>query len=415
MLHRALASLVCALGVAAIALGVASATVWRPSDTLVAEATAGPGSTLLVTESGVLTTAASEVTVTVTGEDVVIVLGRTADVEAWVDREAHTTVTGLADWHVLATSDVAARPDPTEETEEPAPPDGESATEQPTEPAEGEAAEGEAAEGEAAEGDPADADGTPVPPDPRGSDMWWVEVSGSTSAELEWSETDGRWSVLAASTAVGADPPKITLTWPQEVVTPWLLPGVFVGSLVLMIGLAWWALILVAGRRQARAVSRVEPAPEPPVAVPAAPLTRRQIREAASTPEHRVRRSAERDSIVDRFPMLVPAPRKVTPPGDPDVAPTAIPAGVAVPSDPGTGEPQAGRRSRRRFTLPGLRRGGARPHRSTPDEGGHRGGEAQQPLPLAEAGAPAASADAWRRTWGLPDTDEAPPTDGEQR
>ena len=437
MLHRVLASLVCVLGAAALALGIASATVWRPSDTLVAEATAGPGSTLLVTEPGVLTMAAPDVTVTVTGEDVVIVLGRTADVEAWVGRDAHTTVTGLADWHVLATNDVAARPDSTGDAEEPAAPDGEGATEEPTEPAEEAAppAEGEAAEeaappaeGEAAEGEAADAEETPAPPDPSGSDMWWAEVSGSTSAELEWTETDGRWSVLAAATAVGADAPQIALTWPQEVVTPWLWPGVFVGSLLLMIGLAWWALILVAGRRHARAASRAESVPEAPVLVPAAPLTRRQLREAAAAQEHhRARRSQERDSIVDRFPMLVPAPRKVTPPSKAEVVPAATPAGVAVAgdpvspdpvaavaSDPAAAEPQAGRRSRRRFALPGSRGRDARQARSAPEAGADRAA-AQQPPPLSPAGAPPSSADAWRRTWGLPDSDEGSPTDGEQR
>ena len=426
MLQRALASLVCALGVAAIALGIASATVWRPSDTLVAEAAAGPGSTLLVTEPGVLTMAAPDVTVRVTGEDVVIVLGRTADVEAWVGRDAHTTVTGLADWHVLATNNVAARPDPATDAEEPSPPDGESATEQPTEqptePAEGEAAEAvPPAEDEAAS--TIDADGTPAPADPRGSDMWWAEVSGSTSAELEWTETDGRWSVLAAATAVGADPPQIALTWPQEVVTPWLLPGVFVGSLLLMIGLAWWALILVAGRRQARVASSVERAPEP--AVGAGALTRRQIREAATPHERRPRRPQQRGSIVERFPMLVPAPREVTPPGKTDV-PAATPAGVpsaseapaepvaAGASDPEAAEREVESRSRRRFAVPRSRRRAARQPRSAPDEGADRGG-AQQPLPLSPAGAPAASADAWRRTWGLPDADEGAPTDEVQR
>ena len=423
MLHRALASLVCALGVATIALGVASATVWRPSDTLVAEATAGPGSTLLVTEPGVLTMAAPEVTITVTGDDVVIVLGRTADVEAWVGRDAHTTVTGLADWHVLATSDVAARPDLTDDAEEPAPPDGEDATEEPTEPADGaeaedptEPTEGAAAEdagAEAAEDGTADAEGTPDPPDPSGSDMWWDEVSGTTSAEMVWTETDGRWSVLAASTAVGAEAPRIALTWPQEVVTPWLWPGVFLGSLLLLIGLAWWALILVAGRRQARAASGVEPEPEPQAAVPAVPLTRRQIREAAASQAPRARRSQERDSIVDRFPMLVPAPRKVTPPNETEVA-LAAPEGVPMASEPDAARPRADRSSRRRFALPALRRRGQRP-RSTPDEGGDSG-PAQRPLPLSPAGAPAGSADAWRRTWGLPDAeDEGSPTDGVQR
>src|SRR5665648_409418 len=109
LLHRALASLLCALGAAALGLGIASATVWRPSDTLVAQAQGAPGTSLLVTDPGVLDLAADEVTVraSATSGTVVIALGRSADVDAWVGDDAYTRVTGLAGWHVLATEKVA--------------------------------------------------------------------------------------------------------------------------------------------------------------------------------------------------------------------------------------------------------------------------------------------------------------------
>jgi hypothetical protein len=367
----------------------------------------------MMTEPGVLTMAAPEVTVAATGKDVVIVLGQTADVEAWVGRDAHTTVTGLADWHVLATNDVGARPEPAGPgAEEPAPPDGEEATVQPTAPAEDRLTEEPAApaEGEETQDGTEEPDGEQIPalPDPRGSDMWWAEVSGSTSAELEWTQTDGRWSVLVAATGVGAGPPGITLTWPQEVVTPWLLPGVFLGSLLLMIGLAWWALILVAARRHARGAARVVPLPaSEPAALPAAPLTRRQLREAADSRELRRRRPQERNTIVERFPMLVPTPRTVTPPSQEALEGTTPgETGVGVASLP-EATPSAGERATRRGFAPRLLRRGGKRRGSTPDEGSAHG-DAQQPRPPSAAGAPAASADAWRRTWGLPDTDDKP-------
>jgi hypothetical protein len=336
VLHRTLASLIAVLGAAALALGIASATLWRPSDTLVSEAAAAPGTTLLMTEPGVLTMAGPQVSVRATGDDVVIALGRTADVEAWVGRDAHTQVTGLADWNVLATREVAARPGPG--VGEPTPPDGGEGAEDPAPPpaeegaeppAEGEpegAAEETEQEGAAEETEQEGAVEPDPAPDPRGSDLWWAEVSGGDSAELEWTETDGRWSVLVASTGAGAGAPAIALTWPREVVTPWLLPGVFVGALLLMIGLAWWALILVAGRRQASAIAAEPEPPEP--AVQTAPLTRRQLREAAEVRDRRGTRAREHSSIVDRFPMLVPAPRRSGPAPAPE--PTA--ADVAAPA-----------------------------------------------------------------------------------
>ena len=83
---------------------------WRPSDTLVAQAQGAPGTSLLVTDPGVLDLAADEVTVraSATSGTVVIALGRSADVDAWVGDDAYTRVTGLAGWHVLATEKVAA-------------------------------------------------------------------------------------------------------------------------------------------------------------------------------------------------------------------------------------------------------------------------------------------------------------------
>ena len=442
MLHRVLASLVCVLGAAAIALGIASATVWRPSDTLVAEATGAPGTTLLVTEPGVLTMAAPEVTVRATGDDVVVALGRTPDVEAWIGPDAHTVVTGLADWHVLETEAVPAEPEPP--AEEPA-----EGAEEPAEGAE-EPAEGAEEPAEGAEEPAEDAEAVEAAPDPGGSDLWWEEVSGATSAELQWAEQDGRWSILVATTGEDAGPPVVTLTWPQEVRTPWLLPGVFVGSMLLMVGLAWWALILVSGRRQSRRAA-LAPQPEPVgAAEPAVPLTRRQIREAASSPPRRHRpRTSDRDSITDRFPMLVPAPRRVRepvedreaaadaptttapardsagpPPATAEGAPPA-PAPPTADADTSSSSEAAGPR-RRRFALPVLgRRRGAREEPAAPDRRSRRGAlrEGSGPQgargpdgaggpatehgpPVPRAGAPAASADAWRRTWGLNETVE---------
>ncbi|MBO1750840.1 hypothetical protein J4G33_03390 [Actinotalea sp. BY-33] len=234
MLQRALATLLCLLGVVAISLAAASATVWRPSDTLVAQAQAADGGTMVVTAPGVLDLAADEVLVEARAQGdqaVVIALGRTSDVEAWVGEDAYTLVTGFADAEVLRT-----------EVVEPAP-----------EEAEGDAEETAADAPEAEDSEAAEEDAEPRPaPDPAGSDLWVTEVGGVGEAELSWTTEPGRWSVLVATTGEDAGPPSVSLTWPQEVRTPWLVPGVAVGSVLLLAGIVWWALLLLRARREAR-------------------------------------------------------------------------------------------------------------------------------------------------------------------
>jgi hypothetical protein len=253
---------------------------------------------------------------------------------------------------------------------------------------------------------------------------------------MAWSRQDGRWSILVATTGEGA--PTLTLEWPQVVTTPWLMPGVVVGSLLLLIGMAWWALILVVARRPR--VVKVEPE------VPAVPLTRRQIREL----EEQRGRVRERVSAAERFPKLVrppqdehrgrhgaatpsdaptvvapragrrgrhgaeapdaAAPLVETPPDEtaPSV-PAEPPGGVPTPADPfadGADAAPAPARARgaatrrsRREAAP-RRRLGKRRVEVAPEPVAPTSEEPPVEAP-ARPGTPAASADAWRRTWGL--------------
>lgn len=355
MLHRVLATLLCVLGAAAIALGVASATLWRPADTLVASAQAADGTTLLVTDPGVLDMAAGHVTIQATGEaeTVVVAIGRTTDVQAWVGTDPFTRVTGLADWDALRTTAEEGSGDPPQTTDH-------------------------AVQDEQA---------TPQPLDPSGSDLWVAEASAAGRANLEWAARDGRWSALVATTGAGADPPQVTLTWPREVRTPWLSPGVAAGSVLLVAGLVWWALILVAGRRAGAAEPEAVP-----VAGPVG-LTRRQMRELEEQQVH----TGQRHGILERFPALVPGPPRVAQNGD---------AGGTSSDDAGTGRSHRGRTRARREDHRSGRDGR---HSGTPDVPGPA--EPRVPVEVPDdvrpadvpgrPGAPAASADAWRRAWGL--------------
>ncbi|ASR53963.1 hypothetical protein CBP52_00990 [Cellulomonas sp. PSBB021] len=99
------------VGLVVIGLGVASATVWRADDVMVATTTAS--SHVVVTDPGVLELGGDPATVRVTasdGAEVVVVVGRDTDVDGWVGSDAYTRVTGLSAWDRLATT--TGEPDP---------------------------------------------------------------------------------------------------------------------------------------------------------------------------------------------------------------------------------------------------------------------------------------------------------------
>jgi len=273
VLQRIIAALLLVGGLVAVGLGVASATVWRDSDTVVATTAYTGDGTLLVTEPGVLDLVAEDVTIRATApgeQQVTLVIGREVDVTGWVGEDAHGVVTGLSDWDALATR--AVEPSAAEETpaEGETPADGES-------PAEGEAAEETPADGETpAEGEtPADdetpAETTVVGVDPAGSDMWFEESTGAGSASLRWSDQPGRWQLLVAGVGEGAVAPTLELSWPRQVETPFLWPGVIGGAVLILLGLGVGAASLRPKRRgpsgrgtATSATPAVAPAAAPP-------------------------------------------------------------------------------------------------------------------------------------------------------
>lgn len=290
MRKRLIVALVGLVGLVVVALGVASATLWRADDVLVAELRADEP--LVVTDPGVLELAADEVTVRVTADGpVVLAVGRDTDVTGWVGEDPHQRVTGLAEWHRLAAEGVTAAATPTASasagTPAPAPTDQPAAdAAAPADPAAQAAAPADPAATPAASA-PAAGDGAPAEavtvPDPTGSDMWVLEEAGDGEAELTWTAQPGRWSLLVASTDGSA--PRLTLSWPQVVTTPWLWPCVGLGSL----------LVLGAGGLLLRDVLRGRRGPDtgwtpvgtgelPVVGGEGSPvqLTRRQLRELAA-------------------------------------------------------------------------------------------------------------------------------------
>ncbi|GEK22546.1 hypothetical protein [Cellulomonas xylanilytica] len=312
MLKRLTAAVIGIVGLVVIGLGIASATVWRADDVLVA--TTSGGANTLVTDPGVLELGGDPVTVTATVPDdgtVVLAIGRDTDVAGWVGTDAHGQVTGLSSWHTLAVDEVEA-PAPT-----PVPTDAAAA---PADPAQPDAAAPSPTEGTA---------DAPVPvADPSESDLWVAQDTGTGSAELVWPATEGRWSLLAVST--GDSPPTLELAWPRVVTTPWLWPCVAVGTLLVL--LAAWLLLRGARRRRAGL-----DAPQwHPVTTGATPtvvvsddidaipvLTRRQMREAAQA--HMAR---PRTGPVPQVPAPQSAPSASPAPAEPSRAP--VPTGASA-------------------------------------------------------------------------------------
>ncbi len=257
-MRRTLAALLVVLGIVAIGLGIASATVWRSSETVTATMPAQPDTPVVLVVPGVLGMVSPEtVTVRASAPDapVVLAFAPASDVAAWVGPAAHTDVVGLASWTELAVERV---------------------------------------------------DGEGTVPNPAGADLWTAEVTGQGEVTLDLVPDPGEVTLLVATD--GTQPaPRVTLSWPATVTTPYLVP-LLVGGLILALvglGLLTWDFLVrrevrarTAARQQKAAADVTETAtmrvveeggPMASAAPTAARLTRRQLRErdraqAASDP-----------------------------------------------------------------------------------------------------------------------------------
>lgn len=222
MVQRFLAILLILAGLGGIGFGIATATVLRESDTVVATATPSGDGTMVVTEPGVLGLVDDQVTVRATvpeGQKVTLALGTDVDVLGWVGEDPYDSVTGLSSWETLR---VVPGTPATQET-------------------------GDGGEEEES-GEQADAPAPPASgPDPAGSDMWISEVSGETAVSMRWTEEPGRVVLLAAGVGENAEAPTLELTWPRPSSTPYLWPGVLGGGFLLILGV----FMAIGARRSA--------------------------------------------------------------------------------------------------------------------------------------------------------------------
>lgn len=289
MVQRFLAILLIVAGLGGIGFGIATATVLRDSDTVVATATPSGDGTMVVTEPGVLGLVDDQVTVKATvpeGQKVTLALGSDVDVLGWVGSDPYDSVTGLSSWETLSVAPGAPATTDDEESAEPA-----------EKPASG--------------------------PDPAGSDMWITEVSGEGTVQMRWTEQPGRVVLLAAGVGKGAEAPTLQLTWPRPVNTPYLWPGVLGGGFALILGV----FMLLGARRGKKRGGKKD-----------APSAVRTRQSGSELPRRDAVFGVEGDE-QDQHPE---EPRGGFPPalGAPDGGTAVFPP--ATPERPGRGRPERG-------------------------------------------------------------------------
>ncbi len=338
MTRRRLPLMLALAGVLVILASVIAAVVVRSSDTATLALGERPDVPVVVTGPGVLDAVDPEVTVRATAgddEQVVLAVARTSEVEAWLGGADHMRVTGLSSWEELTTEVVTGDPEAATPTDTPT-----GTGEEPAEETSG-------------------------LPNPAGSDLWVVETVATGSAELSWSDSPGRWSLVAATDGTGPAP-QIELEWGRQVSTPWLVPGIVVGVLALVAGVTMLVLDGLARREERRReLARTEGPEQPRSITDTDPgtgerLTRRQIRELEAQ-ARADRSSAADDALPPPAPLAAddvdhtghaaltddPYPAATTEADDADARPAStadepaaeVHAPEAVPDGPHDAEP----------------------------------------------------------------------------
>ncbi len=280
--RRILSVIIAVLGLVAIVLAVCSATVWRPSSTAQASLAQNPDQHYVITEPGVLSLVEADVKVTASAADdqqVFIAVGHAQDVHAWLASDPYISVTGLVDWNTLASESVTTScPEEAAETSA-------SAAASPA------ATAGTTAEPTAS----AQSDGCTAlensGANPADSDLWITTQTGTGTATLEL-DTAGSDVVVLVATDGTSNAPQLSLSWPRHVSTPWLIPGLVLGGLLLLVGVFLFLIDMQVRhadeQRRARAAERAARMAQadsvatvgiPQIGDPDRPLTRREQRD----------------------------------------------------------------------------------------------------------------------------------------
>ncbi|WP_115789329.1 hypothetical protein [Arthrobacter silvisoli] len=190
------------LGLLVLLAGIGQLTFWAPADTVTASAPSDTkAAPLTVIGQELLDHKGGPSRITIKGDgNFVLAVGRPDDVDGWVGKTAHNTVTGVSE-------------------------DGKSLQVTNT-------------EGEA------------TAPAPAGSDLWVETESASGQLEYSWNPpADGEWSLLLASDGTKPAPASISVTYPNDTYMPWAVPLILIGSVLMAAGAALPLLSRFLGAR----------------------------------------------------------------------------------------------------------------------------------------------------------------------
>jgi hypothetical protein len=188
------------LGLLTLLAGIGQRTIWAPSETFTATAPADAAEApLTVIDQDLRTLHGGTVTINIEGDgNFLLAAGRPDDVEAWVGQTAHNTISGVSE--------------------------------------DGKTLQVEHADGEA------------TAPNPAGSDLWVSTENASGELEYSWTPpADGDWTLLLASDGTKAAPASVSMTFPNDTATPWAIPLIVLGALLMLGGIA---LALLSARKR---------------------------------------------------------------------------------------------------------------------------------------------------------------------
>ena len=202
-MRYALAGVLIVMGLVAGFIGVAQKTIWAPSEQIVAHADlADPGSVVVI-EPGVLNLydGAADLKVEHDGP-ISIARASKENVDAWVDSAAHTKITGVKSETELRTEKV---------------------------------------------------DGDEKTPSVKNADLFTSVESSESELNMHWEDDPGRTAFVVSSDGKTQVDGEVSISWPNPATTPWAIPLMVIGAILIILGVV---LAFLANRNARREKER---------------------------------------------------------------------------------------------------------------------------------------------------------------